>query len=261
MKYFLFFYLLLSTLVMAQTPGPSAPPKTYTYLIYHKLAPGLTLQDALSVEREWKIINQAAVDEGKMIGWHMMVKQMSSNVNPEYDYVTCIVSPSMGIGGASSAAMTKIYGDSVQTRMASLQKRDRQTAPVVKFEVWENLDMQLGSTFVPGKTPLVVVDFMKLRDAQTDWPKAMNGLKTLGAAQVASGQLAGWGFSALIVPNGSEKGYNFAMYRPVGNLNALAGVADAKNLDEHKLRAKTFETVRQEVFRFEVFTLRPGVGK
>jgi hypothetical protein len=260
-KYLLFLSLLLSGAVLAQTPGPSAPPKTYTYLIYHKLAPGLTLQDALSVEREWKAINQAAVDEGALIGWHMMVKQMSSNVNPEYDYVSCIVSPVMALRGASPAAMTKIYGDSVQTRMANLQKRDRQTAPVVKFEVWENLDVQLGSGFVPGKTPLVVVDFMKLRDPQTDWLKTMTQLKTLGAAQVAGGQLAGWGFSALTVPNGSEKGYSFAMYRPVGNLNALAGVAEAKNLDEQKLRTKTFETVRQEVFRFELFTLRPGVGK
>ena len=114
-------------------------PKTYTILIYHKLAPGKTIQDALPVEREWKAINQATVDEGKLIGWHMMVKQMTSNLNPaEYDYVTCIVSATPNINGASPGAMTKLYGDSVQTRMASLQKRDQQTAPVVKFEIWEN---------------------------------------------------------------------------------------------------------------------------
>ncbi|UFH52360.1 hypothetical protein [Spirosoma sp. KNUC1025] len=100
-----------------------APQKLYMFLIYHKLNPGLSIQDALPVEREWKRVNQAAVDEGKLEGWYMTVKQFSSNPNPsEYDYVTRIVSREMAIKGASPEAMTRIYGDSVQAKMADLQK-------------------------------------------------------------------------------------------------------------------------------------------
>lgn len=101
-----------------------APQKTYMYLIYHKLNPGLTIQDALPVEREWKKVNQAAVDEGKLEGWYMTVKQFTSNPNQtEYDYVTRIVTHEMAIKGASPEAMARIYGDSVQQKMADLQRR------------------------------------------------------------------------------------------------------------------------------------------
>ncbi len=252
---------MLGTLLtsVAQT---NPAPKTYTYLIFHKLAPGMTIQDALPVEREWKVINQAAVDEGNLIGWHMMVKQMTSNPNPtEYDYVTCIVSSEMAIKGASPAAMTKIYGDSVQTRMASLQKRDRQTAPVVKMEIWENLDTQFGPSFGPGKTGTVVVDFMRLRDPNADWPRTMNLMKQAAATQVGQNLLGAWSFSALVLPNGSEKGYGFAVARPMTGTKVMPSLADPKLADTQKQITRTFEVVRQEVFRFEQFTTRPTAAK
>lgn len=257
------YLLLLCSVFATAASAQSGPtPKTYTYLIYHKLAPGLTIQDALSVEREWRAINQAAVDEGQLIGWHMMVKQMSSNPNSsEYDYVTCIVSSEMAIKGASPAAMTKLYGDSVQTRMANLQKRDRQTAPVVKFEVWENADALFGPTFRPDKFSTVVVDFLRLRDPQANWRSVVDPLKRAGAGQVEQNRFGGWGFSALVVPNGSEKGYSFAVARPVANLNVLGGIADQKPTDAQNQMTRTFEVVRQEVFRFQEFTTRPAATK
>lgn len=248
--------------VLTSVAQTSPAPKTYTYLIFHKLAPGMTIQDALPVEREWKAINQAAVDEGNLIGWHMMVKQMTSNPNPtEYDYVTCIVSGEMAIKGASPAAMTKIYGDSVQTRMASLQKRDRQTAPVVKMEIWENLETQFGPAFGPGKTGTVVVDFMRLRDPNADWPRTVNQMKQAAATQVGQNLLGAWSFSALVLPNGSEKGYGFAVARPMTGTKVMAGLADPKLADTQKQINRTFEVVRQEVFRFEQFTTRPTAAK
>ena len=260
MKQLVIACLLLFCVAAAPAVAQSgSSPKTYTYLIFHKLNPGKTIQDALPVEREWKTVNQAAVDEGKLIGWHMMVKQFSSNPNTsEYDYVTCIVSPTMGIGGASPAAMAKLYGDSVQTRMADLNKRDRQTAPVVKIEIWENQDALFGSEFGPGKTQTVVVDFMKLRDPQTDWSPAVALLKKNATAQIAKNQLGAWAFSALMVPNGSEKGYGFAVARPVSNLNLLPQLTDPALTRQV---AKTFEVVRQEVFRFEQFTIHPAATK
>lgn len=257
------FSLLLLCIFTSPLLAQSVPtPKTYTYLIFHKLAPGKTIQDALPVEREWKTVNQAAVDEGKLIGWHMMVKQNSSNPNTsEYDYVTCIVSPNMGIGGASPAAMAKIYGDSVQIRMADLNRRDRMTAPVVKIEIWENLDALFGPEFGPGKTQTVIVDFMKLRDPLADWSGTLASLKQSGATQIGQNKLGGWSFSALMVPNGTEKGYGFAMTRPVPALSVLADPADPKLAAAQKQLNRTFEVVRQEVFRFEQYTVRPTAAK
>lgn len=259
MKQFIIACLLVCLAVVPVIAQSGAASKTYTYLIFHKLNPGKTIQDALPVEREWKAVNQAAVNEGKLIGWHMMVKQFSSNPNAsEYDYVTCIVSPTMEMGGASPAAMAKLYGDSVQTRMADLNKRDRQTAPVVKIEIWENQDALFGPEFAPGTTQTVVVDFMKLRDPQSDWGPAVKLLKSDATAQIAGKRLGAWSFSALMVPNGSEKGYGFAVVRPVANLKLLPQLA---NPALTRQVAKTFDVVRQEVFRFEQFTTRPTAAK
>jgi len=263
-KHLLSFYLfLLITSLPAFAFAQTAPAsKTYTYLIYHKLALGLTIQDALSVEREWRAINQAAVDEGNLVGWHMMVKQMTSNPNPaEYDYVTCIVSREMAIRGASPGAMARLYGDSVQTRMTSLQARDRQTAPVVKIEIWENIETLFGPAFRPEKGQTVVVDFLKLRDAQTNWPASVTPLRQDAATQVVQNQLRGWAFSALVVPKGSEKTYDFATARPIINLKQLGTITDPKQLETQRQLTRTFDPVRQEVFRFEEFTTPVAVTK
>ncbi|WP_232541134.1 hypothetical protein [Spirosoma endbachense] len=264
MKPFFLFGCKVALLGLVCLPGSrllaqSAPTaKTYTYFIFHKLSPGLTIQDALPVEREWRVINQAAVDEGKMIGWHMMVKQMSSNPNPDYDYVTVIVSPVMGIQGASPAAIAKIYGDSVQTRMANLQKRDRATAPVVKMEVWETVDASFGAGFSPDKSPVVVVDFMKLRDPTADWSTLVTPIKQLNAVRVRQNETTGAGVSTLIVPKGSEKGYNLIAFQTMANTNVLANPASSETTKLQSQINRAFDVVRQEVFRFTEYTKRPG---
>lgn len=254
-----FFFLLtlfLSRLAMAQ---PTPAPKTYTYLIYHKLSPGLTVQDALPVEREWKTLNQAAVSEGNLIGWYMMTKQMSSNPNPaEYDYVTVIVTNGMNIKGASPAAMTKIYGDSVQARMASLQKRDRATAPVVKMEIWETVDAVFSPTFSPAQTPTVVLSYMRLRDPAADFRPLVSSLKQMYADRVKQNTMAGWDLSALVVPNGSEKSYSLVMAQAVPGMTALTdtGGDTAGAMQARSQSSRLFDTVRQEVFRIMEFTTR-----
>lgn len=247
-------YLTLFSLIAF---AAAAQTKTYTYLIYHKLSPGLTIQDALPVEREWKAVNQASVDEGNLIGWYMMAKQMSSNTNPaEYDYVTVIVTPTMGIKGASPAGMAKVYGDSVQIRMANLQKRDRATAPVVKMEIWETVDAVFSPDFAPDKTPLVVLDYIRLRDPVSEWASLVAPLKGQAADRVKANALGGWTMSRLVVPNGSEKGYGLALVQTVANLSVL-GDFDTAGSKLNSQRTKTFDVIRQEVFRLTEYTTRP----
>lgn len=246
-----FLVFMAAASLKAQSVG-----KTYTYLIYHKLSPGLTIQDALPVEKEWRAINQAAVDEGKLIGWFMMVKQMSSNPNNDYDYVTVIVSPEMSMKGASAEAMAKLYGDDVKNRMADLQKRDRATAPVVKMEIWETMDGVFASSFSPEKSPLVVVDFMKLRDPASDWTTLLAPLKQLNASRLKQEGVIGAGLSSLVVPKGSEKGYSLIAFQNVTSQNILANPGAETTRLQTQLN-RSFDVVRQELFRFTEFTTRP----
>ncbi len=264
--------LLLSFLSIC-TPdlhAQSKPPqKTYMYLIYHKLNPGLTIQDALSVEREWKKVNQAAVDEGKMEGWYMTVKQFTSNPNQtEYDYVTRIVTHEMAIKGASPEAMTRMYGDSVQAKIADLQKRDRATAPVVKIEIWEITDGTFAPKFAPDGTQFMVIERIKRRNPGADYEGLVGQLKRLSEDRIKRGNLLGWDFSSLVIPNGSEKGYEFSIAQYVTNLGAIANpiLADTPTPimpapAYRQLRSQTaqmFDVVRQEVYRFQEYTTKPG---
>lgn len=264
---FLLYFLLLNACVALAQSGQ--PKKAYMYLIYHKLAPGLTIQDALPVEREWKKINQAAVDEGNMEGWYMTVKQFTSNPNQtEYDYVTRIVSREMAIKGASPAAMSRIYGDSVQAKIADLQKRDRQTAPVVKIEIWEITDGTFAPKFAPDGSQLMVVERMKRRNPGADYEGVVGQMKRLSEDRIKRNNLLGWDFSTLVVPNGSEKGYEFSTAQYVSNLSAIANLvlADTPNpimtapaYKQYKTQVdQTFDVVRQEVYRFQEFTTKPA---
>ncbi|QDK79838.1 hypothetical protein EXU85_14950 [Spirosoma sp. KCTC 42546] len=260
------FLFLCSSGASAQS---KTPQKTYMYLIYHKLNPGLTIQDALPVEREWKKVNQAAVDEGKLEGWYMTVKQFTSNPNQtEYDYVTRIVTHEMAIKGASPEAMARIYGDSVQQKMADLQRRDRNTAPVVKIEIWEINDGTYAPKFAPDGTQLMVIDRIRRRNPGADYEGTVGQLKRLSEERIKRNNLLGWDFSSLIIPNGSEKGYEFSIAQYVSNLGAVANpvLADTPNpvmpapayKQLRNQTAQVFDFVRQEVYRFMEYTTKPA---
>ncbi|GAB2536187.1 hypothetical protein [Spirosoma aerophilum] len=263
---------LFNALILVPNLGQAqakVPQKKYMYLIYHKLSPGLTIQDALPVEREWRKINQAAVDEGKLEGWYMTVKQFTSNPNQtEYDYVTRIVTPEMAIKGASPEAMARIYGDSVQIKMADLQKRDRQTAPVVKIEIWEITDGTFAPKFAPDGTQFMIIERIKRRNPGADYDGVVGQLKKLSEERIKRGNLLGWDFSSLVIPNGSEKGYEFSIAQYVTSLGAVANpvLADTPtpimSAPAYKqLRSQTaqlFDVTRQEVYRFMEYTTKPA---
>ena len=246
--------LLSLFIAYAFSVAAQTKPKTYTYLIYHKLNPGLTVQDALSVEREWRKVNQAAVDEGKLEGWYMTVKQFTSNPNQtEYDYVTKIVTSEMAIKGASPEGMARLYGDSIKTKMADLGRRDRATAPVVKIEIWENTDTSFDPKFAPDGTQFMVIDRLIRRNPVANLD--LSQLKRLSDERIRKSTLLGWDFSALVVPNGSEKGYEFTSTQYVSSMSALADPAYKQFRNQIN---QTFDVVRQEIFRFQEFTVKSG---
>ena len=241
-RFLCFCFCLLTTV-------PLLAQSSYTLLIFHKLAPGKTLEDAMPVEREWKAINQAAVDEGNLIGWHMLIRQPASPKpeHADYDYVTCIVTATKAMKGASPAAMAKLYGDSVQVRMAGLQRRDKLTAPVIKVEWFENTDALVGAKFNPAKTKLITVDFLKLDEANGDQASALTATKKAAILRLNRGNYSGWAFSTLM-PGTAKASYSHAVAHASANL---------KRANDQIIKSP-FTVVRHDTFRFGQFTVRPG---
>ena len=93
-----------------------------------------------------------------------------------------------------------------------------------------------------------------------------NQLKQAAGERIKRNNLLGWDFSSLVIPNGSEKGYEFSIAQYVTNLSAIANpvLADTPNpilpVQAYKqLRnqtAQTFDVVRQEVYRFMEYTTK-----
>lgn len=185
----------------------------------------------------------------------------------EYDYVTRIVTHEMAIRGASPEAMARIYGDSVQAKMADLQRRDRATAPVVKIEIWEITDGTFAPKFAPDGTQFMVVDRIRRRNPGADYDGLVGQLKKLSDERIKRGNLLGWDFSSLVIPNGSEKGYELSIAHYVTSLGAVANpvLADTPTpilsaQAYRQLRSQTaqvFDVTRQEVYRFMEYTTKP----
>ena len=158
--------------------------------------------------------------------------------------------------GVSQEEKKKIYGDSVQTRMADLQKRGRATAPVVKTEIWKNMVTSFGSGFAPEKSPLLLVDIMKQRDPTANWVVTAP-LTQFYREGMKRNELLGGGISALVVPKGSEKGYSMISFQNVTSLNVL-GDATSEVIKLRNQFSSSMDIVREEVFRATEYTKRPA---
>ncbi|UFH52359.1 hypothetical protein [Spirosoma sp. KNUC1025] len=127
------------------------------------------------------------------------------------------------------------------------------TAPVVKMEIWEISDGTYAPDFAPNGSQLMVVERIKRRSQGSDYESLIPVLKRSGEERVRKNTLLGWDFSTLIVPNGTEKGYEFSIAQFVSNLSVLA---DPTTKQARSQLAQNFDVVRQEVYRFQEYTTK-----
>ena len=93
-------------------------------------------------------------------------------------------------------------------------------------------------------------------------------MKKLAEQRIAQNNLTGWDFSTLVIPNGSEKGYEFSVAQYVTNMSAIADpvlagtgkpiMAAPAYKQLRKQIDQTFDVVRQEVYRFMEYTTKKG---
>ncbi|WP_247236772.1 hypothetical protein [Telluribacter sp. SYSU D00476] len=266
MKANLTFRLALSLfvgLLLIQVCNGQAPSRSYSEVYFHKLKPGHTIQEAQAIEKEWKKLHQAQLDDNHITGWYMLSKVMSSNPDRgEYDYITIKTFGDMGILENSYPAKynTKVYGSEATRKWEDLMKRTGAIQEHGKMEIWETLDGIFSEKFTsPNLAPIWLIEMMKVKDARVnDYLTVERNIKDLHKERIAMNNIMGWNVAGLMYPAGSEKGYNFATLSYFPSTKEMADQKYAEAFkkvhpdgDMQKLANQVYDSrdkVRQEVY-------------
>ncbi|GAA4401121.1 hypothetical protein GCM10023187_14960 [Nibrella viscosa] len=248
-----------------------APQRQYSEVMYHKIKPGHTLEEALAIEKEWKKIHQVQLDNGHISGWFVISKYLSSNPDRQaYDYVTIKNFTDFAVFGNSypESHLEKTFGSTTKDKWADLLKRTGEVQEGIKVEIWEGVDAVWNEKQLsPDKSPIWVIDLMRVKDGKDAEYVAMEkDMKKLHQERIKMNNITGWNLAALKYPGGSENGYNYATVNYFGNAKEMGdtryGEAFQKVMagqDVNKLVSRIYQTrdlVRQEIYILREFAVK-----
>ncbi|GAB3168882.1 hypothetical protein [Telluribacter humicola] len=262
---------LLAGLLLIQVCNAQTPARSYSEVYFHKIKPGHTMQEALAIEREWKKLHQAQLDDNHITGWYILSKALSSNPDQgEYDYITIKTFSDMGNFQNAYPAKynTKVYGSEATKKWDDLIKRTDLIQEHGKLEIWETVDGIFSEKMTsPALAPIWVIDLMKVKDTRVNEYMALeSSIKDVHKERIAMNNIMGWTVAGLMLPLGSEKGYNFAT---INYFPSTKEIADQKyveaykkvqpNGDVQKMANQIYDT--RELVRQEMYTLLDFVSK
>ena len=82
-KLLLVLILFWGNLIYSQVPA--TPEKQYAFVTYHKLNTGKTIEEALEIEKIWKLVHQARKNAGLITAWEMY-SVYNWNKTPDVDF-------------------------------------------------------------------------------------------------------------------------------------------------------------------------------
>ncbi len=251
--------VVLSVLTFTNLAMSQAPEITYSEVMYHKLLPGHTVQQAVALEKEWGKIHQIQLNGKAITGWYVLSKVLSSNPDQQaYDYITIKTFADMGHLSESypDQVLEKAFGAAYKTKWADLLKRTGAIQQGGKVEIWRTMDGILNGK---APAPIWVIEFMKVKNGlDNEYVALEQTFKKLHQERVNMNNISGWTMAGLMYPAGTEKGYEYAT---VNYYSSMKDMADGRYMeafkkvmpgqDPQKLMDgayKTRDIVRQEVY-------------
>jgi hypothetical protein len=208
---------LVFTLAALAIVASSYSQSLYGIVAFHKVTPGHTIEEALTLEREWKAIHQARKDAGLISNWAVFVNYNGFKTKDvDFDYITVNYGTDVDKVGSYPEDLWQGF---VKTHPSynDLLDRTRKVTNIIR----QNLSVSESSvgTFQPNQ--IFVFEFMKVSGANYytyfDFEKKMSKVHE---ERLKSGAISRWAFWRQILPSSDNGNAYFTTVQAFPNLSS-----------------------------------------
>ena len=217
---------LLLTLLSLAIVSISFSQKLYGVVAYHKVAPGHTIDEAIALEKEWKVIHQARKDAGLISNWAVFVNYAGlTTKDVDFDYITVNYGPDIDKIGTYP---TDLWQEFLKTHPAYSDLIDRtgKVTNIIRQNVLANEGMV--GTFKPDQ--LFVFEFMKVSGANyNNYIEFEKKMAKVHEERMNAGIITRWSFWRQMLPSGFQGNFSFSTVQAFPNLSSYekGGYTDA----------------------------------
>jgi len=216
------FLTLLSFLFVTM----SFSQKLYGVVAYHKLAPGHTIDEALAIEKEWKLIHQARKDAGIISNWAVFVNYGSlTTKDVDFDYITVNYGTDLDKVGTYPTDLWQQFLKS-HPSYSDLMARTAKVTNIVRQNVLAN-EAMIGA-FKPDQ--FFVFEFMKVTGANFyNYLEFEKKMAKVQEERLNAGVISRWSFWRQILPSGYQGYFSFSTVQAFPNFSSYekGGYTDA----------------------------------
>ncbi|MGI9174130.1 MAG: hypothetical protein ACR2GR_02265 [Rhodothermales bacterium] len=218
-----FLYACLAWTPTAHAQETSAP--LYLRLDYMDVEPA---GEGAYVELErqvWKPVHEALIEAGILTGWNLYAVRLPGGTENGYNYVTVNVYDSLTDleNPYPEDVLTRVHAD---TALAGLAARTYAARDLVRSELWVLLDQAVDTASADtsgAPSRYALIDFMRVKPGGEEAYISLerDGAKPVHQERVKEGKIDSWRLYGLMLPSGTEYGYNYGTAGFFDSLTAL----------------------------------------
>lgn len=230
-------------IVFAQVTEP-----VYMLVEYMKISSGQEAQ-YLELEQAWKKLHQERVASGTITGWNLYNVRFPEGTDREYDYVTVTT-----FGSLDNVEIP--YPDNVlesvmvNGKLPEIYEKTDQIRSLVNGELWRQIEAVQPETLPSTPSKFVLLDVMKVAPGMGDDYLRMERelFRPIHEERMKEGLINGWIVYSLVLPGGTDIGYNYAT---VNLFDRLSGVENSypEDVIKRALPDQEMSTLMQEAIK------------
>ena len=191
----------------------------------------------VELEQEvWKPVHEALIEAGILTSWQLYAVRLPGGTGSEYNYVTVNVYDSLTDleNPYPEDVLTRVHAD---TALAGLAARTYAARDLVRSELWVLIDQTVDTSAADtsaAQSRYALIDFMRVKPGGEEEFISLEreGAKPVHQERVKEGVIDGWSVYGLMLPAGTEYGYNYGTANFFSSLTAL----ENPNLEDLILR-------------------------
>ena len=209
-----------------------APSPLYLRLDYMNVEPANTGTYIELEQQTWKPVHQELIEAGHLVGWNLYAVRFPGGTENGYNFVTVNVYDDLADLETPypEEVFTRVHGDA---DLSELAERTYAARDLVRSELWVLLDQTADTSAADtsaadtssAPSRYALIDFMRVKPGgEEEYLTHERDLaKPVHQERVKEGKISGWGVYGLMLPAGTEYGYNY------GTANFFNSLTDLEN--------------------------------